>query len=164
MSDQPHDAGEADAAIDAPFGGADLELVRAFRRFLGASSRAGAWAGAELDLNYIDVRALMFIALDGRTTPTQLAERLALSTGATTTLVDRLERHGMVHRGSNPGDRRSVVLLLDDAGRAAVDRVFGFYRDSVLTAVPARSRQASTELLLALATGLETLADRPHGD
>lgn len=43
-------------------------------------------------------------------TPAELAERLFVSRGAITALVDRLEGGGYVERVPNPKDRRSVLL------------------------------------------------------
>ena len=58
----------------------------------------------------------------GGLTPTELGQRLSLSSGAITALVDRLERTGHVERRPNPADRRSSVVLpvpggLEEAGR-----------------------------------------------
>lgn len=58
----------------------------------------------------------------GGLTPTQLGERLRLSSGAVTALVDRLERDGRVERRPNPEDRRSSVVYplpsgLEEAAR-----------------------------------------------
>jgi DNA-binding MarR family transcriptional regulator len=40
-----------------------------------------------------------------------------------TAVVDRLETKGLVRRGPNPGDRRSVVVALTSAGRPVARRV-----------------------------------------
>jgi len=49
---------------------------------------------------------------DGPLTQRDLGERLALTSGAITMLVDRLERAGWVHRRPHPGDRRYVLIEL----------------------------------------------------
>lgn len=46
---------------------------------------------------------------------------LALSTGAMTNRLDRLEEAGFVARERDPDDRRGVVVRLTDAGRSAAD-------------------------------------------
>ncbi len=43
-------------------------------------------------------------------TPGELGDRLALTSGAVTALIDRLERHGWVERVPHATDRRSVVV------------------------------------------------------
>lgn len=45
-----------------------------------------------------------------------LAAQTALSTSGITRIVDRLERKGLVRRESCPGDRRSCLTVVTDAG------------------------------------------------
>lgn len=45
-----------------------------------------------------------------------LAAQTALSTSGITRIVDRLERRGLVRRESCPGDRRSCLTVVTDAG------------------------------------------------
>lgn len=52
----------------------------------------------------------------GRRTPTELAARLQLSTGAITGLVDRLEAAGLAQRRRHATDRRKVMVELTEAG------------------------------------------------
>lgn len=67
-----------------------------------------------------DARALGVLALAGRPmTASQLGDRLALTSGATTRLVDRLEAAGHVVRRSDDSDRRLVWV----AHTATADQV-----------------------------------------
>jgi len=50
--------------------------------------------------------------------PARLARRLGMSTGATTLLLDRLERQGLVERSKESADRRRVTLRPTEHGRA----------------------------------------------
>ena len=59
------------------------------------------------------------IAELGGVTPKQLAEATALSTGAITGIVDRLERAGYAMREPNPADRRSVIVRPRNTERLA---------------------------------------------
>lgn len=55
--------------------------------------------------------ALEYLQPAGELTPKQLGERLFMTSGAVTALVDRrLERNGYLERTSNPRDRRSSLL------------------------------------------------------
>ena len=49
----------------------------------------------------------------------QLAERLACVKSNVTQLVDRLEADGLVARALDPGDKRSRLAVITDAGRQA---------------------------------------------
>jgi DNA-binding MarR family transcriptional regulator len=68
-------------------------------------------ASAEVaGLNTTDWYALSVLGLAGRLTSGELAERTGLTTGATTRLIDRLERAGHVRRVADPADRRRVIV------------------------------------------------------
>ncbi len=51
--------------------------------------------------------------------PGALARDLALSSGAVTGRLDRLEEQGLIRRLPDPGDRRGVLVELTPEGRAA---------------------------------------------
>src|SRR5919204_6500807 len=63
-----------------------------------------------LGINRTDYRALDVIDQRGRISAGELARELRMSTGAVTTLVDRLERAGYARRVSDPDDRRRVLI------------------------------------------------------
>jgi DNA-binding MarR family transcriptional regulator len=63
-------------------------------------------------LSPVEVLALQYVAYAGELTPSQLGARLALSSGGSTALVQRLERAGCVLRDAHPDDRRKVLLRL----------------------------------------------------
>jgi DNA-binding MarR family transcriptional regulator len=69
---------------------------------------------AQLGLNKTDHRCMDIIQRHGRITAGQLAEAANLSTGATTTAIDRMERAGFVRRVPDERDRRRVVIELGD--------------------------------------------------
>ncbi len=76
--------------------------------------------GDELAVNPTDLSAMQHLIVAGPLSPTALAERLELSSAAVTTVVDRLEALGHVHRSPNPDDRRGTLVVPEPAsvGRA----------------------------------------------
>lgn len=54
----------------------------------------------------------------GRLRMSDLAAQIGLSTSGVTTLVERLTGRGLMHRATDPCDRRALVVTLTDAGRA----------------------------------------------
>jgi DNA-binding MarR family transcriptional regulator len=54
--------------------------------------------------------------------PTTIAERLIVTTASVTSLIDTLERRGLVERHPDPDDRRKLLVALTDDGRALVDQ------------------------------------------
>jgi len=68
-------------------------------------------AALYLGINTTDGRALDVIdQAGGRITAGDLARELRLSTGAVTTIVDRLEKAGYARRVADPDDRRRVLI------------------------------------------------------
>jgi DNA-binding MarR family transcriptional regulator len=63
-----------------------------------------------LGLNVTDHKCLDFLLLDGPLTAGELAQRTSLTTGAITSVLDRLERAGFVQRQPDPNDRRRVIV------------------------------------------------------
>ena len=61
-------------------------------------------------LSPTDMRALDIVGLAGPISPTDLAERMAFTTGGITVVLDRLERAGYVRRIPHPRDRRRLVV------------------------------------------------------
>jgi DNA-binding MarR family transcriptional regulator len=68
--------------------------------------------GRILGLNVTDMKCLDVMTMQGSATPSQLAEQTGLSSGATTAMIDRLERARLVVRRPHPTDRRGTVLVL----------------------------------------------------
>jgi DNA-binding MarR family transcriptional regulator len=108
--------------------GIDLEVEGIVDRVNGISRRIKSGMErtlAEHDLTIADWHVLSTLRLagpEGRSTPGALAADMELSSGATTSRLDRLEESGLVRRLPDPTDRRGVVVELTDAGKAAWDQ------------------------------------------
>jgi DNA-binding MarR family transcriptional regulator len=57
----------------------------------------------------------------GPLAPSTIAARLMVTTGSMTSLLDTLERRGLVRRQPHPSDRRQLLVHLTDEGQALVD-------------------------------------------
>lgn len=55
---------------------------------------------------------------DGRGRVEDLRRELSITNGATSKLVDRMQRAGLVSRTAHPDDRRSSLIVLTDSGEA----------------------------------------------
>jgi DNA-binding MarR family transcriptional regulator len=64
------------------------------------------WAG----LNATDMECLRLLSQKGTATPTELAKHTGLTSGATTAMLDRLEKAGLIERRPNPNDRRGTLI------------------------------------------------------
>jgi DNA-binding MarR family transcriptional regulator len=66
--------------------------------------------GERLGVHSTDIETMDLLHIYGPMTAGQLAERAGLTTGATTRLIDRLERAGFVKRRHDDSDRRRVII------------------------------------------------------
>ena len=64
------------------------------------------WAG----LNATDMGCLRLLFQKGIATPSELARHTGLTSGATTAMLDRLEKAGFIERQPNPNDRRGTLI------------------------------------------------------
>ncbi|MFG1705987.1 MarR family winged helix-turn-helix transcriptional regulator [Nonomuraea sp. M3C6] len=99
-----------------------------FRRYLGAMVLNSLAAAEAAGLNATDYYALNLLDLTGPLTSGELAVQTGLTTGATTRLIDRLEKGGYVRRVPDPADRRKVIV--ESAGNPeGLDEVLAGTRD-----------------------------------
>ncbi|HQV95387.1 MAG TPA: MarR family transcriptional regulator [Anaerolineales bacterium] len=77
--------------------GVQLTLFR-----IAASESAG--------LNVTDTDCLRLLFAKGIATPSEIARYTGLTSGATTAMLDRLEKAGMIERRPNPDDRRGFLI------------------------------------------------------
>lgn len=69
-------------------------------------------AAESLGVGITDIKAVSTLMQEGPMTAGQLGERLHITTGAVTNLVDRLENKGMVCREADSNDRRKVIIKI----------------------------------------------------
>ena len=92
------------------------ELV--YRQAAATLQHAAAMA-RRMGLGLTDLHALEHLSRE-ELTPKQLGERLFVSPGAITALLDRLENVGHLERVANPKDRRSSLLQTTRSGKEAM--------------------------------------------
>jgi DNA-binding MarR family transcriptional regulator len=115
-------------------------------RLLGAANDIADQAVADyLGINRTDARCLEIIERLGGVTAGRLARESGLSTGAVTTVLDRLERSGLACRTSDPEDRRRVVVEMTPAARRANEEL---YRPFVAAAAEQMLAYSEEELAL----------------
>lgn len=95
---------------------ARLELLErlslAIRASQNTSEAFDEHVASALGINRTDLRCLDILGQRGPITAGRLAEAMHLSSGAITTLVDRLERAGYARRLRDTADRRRVLVEL----------------------------------------------------
>lgn len=92
--------------------------------------------------------------------PTSIAERLIVTTASVTSLLDTLERRGLVERHPDPTDRRRLLIEITPDGKAIVDQflpeVVALQTAALATLTEVQRRQL-VELLATLGANLTTL-------
>jgi len=99
--------------------------------------------GGILGVNLTDMECLALIFFKGLSTPSELARYTGLTSGATTAMLDRLEKAHLIERRRNPQDRRGTLIVLTNertqevsamfaSGREAINRLTSSYSESEL--------------------------------
>jgi DNA-binding MarR family transcriptional regulator len=145
------------------------EVVTALHRFGLERDRLRTALSRRLGVAVADLDALEHLELAGALSQRELAERLLLTSGAVTQLVDRLERMRLVTRRPHPTDRRiTLVELAPDAELPDVPEL-GHYHEAARDAaagLPAAGRAQVAHFLsdvtAAAAAATEQLPAIPH--
>ncbi|MFF1906916.1 MarR family winged helix-turn-helix transcriptional regulator [Kitasatospora sp. NPDC058218] len=121
---------ESPAAPAAPAPSDTPGLGRLLQDLASEMNLLGHGFAAASGLHATDVQALLAVMRaapdraggQGGITPGRLGEELALTSGAVTAVLDRLERAGHVRRTRDAADRRQVLVrYLPGAGRMAAE-------------------------------------------
>ena len=111
----------------------------------------------------LSVTALMVLATleggGGRLKPSEISERALLAPSSITSLLDTLEKRGLVARSRNVDDRRSVLVEVRPEGYATLDKVLPGIRELERTAfvvLSERERASLLKILSKLVVGLNS--------
>jgi DNA-binding MarR family transcriptional regulator len=111
------------------------KVIRGYREFGISQALFRNLIAERLGLNITDMECLDVLFFKGIASPKELSAYTGLTPGATTTMLDRLERSGLVRREPNPRDRRSVNICIVQEAAQKIGPLF------------APLRQAQEELL-----------------
>lgn len=92
-------------------------LARSVARVADADRRLRLAAAERMGVGATDFDALVLLDTGGPLAAGRIAEAMAITTGAVTGLIDRLERAGWVERTRHEADRRQVLIELAPARR-----------------------------------------------
>lgn len=74
-------------------------------------------------IEYTVLISIAHLSRDGDVSVKSVADHLYLSGAFITAVAGRLVRLGLIHKDTDPGDRRRVLLTVSDKGRAALERL-----------------------------------------
>ncbi|PRX95476.1 DNA-binding MarR family transcriptional regulator [Allonocardiopsis opalescens] len=139
-------------------------VAAAGRELSDAAVMFHAVVAARLGLGASEEKTLGLLQQHGPLTAGELGLRSGLAPASVTGVIDRLERRGFVSRERDPRDRRRVVVRIDDAAIADMERhltglarrlgtLYDRYTDAELELITgflreaaARQRDATAEL------------------
>jgi len=123
-----------------------------------------------LGLNLTQAGLLAFLKNSGALTQTRLASGLGLGRAAAGSVIDALERRGLVQRKPDSRDRRVWLVAITGAGTdlvGAVERIDKALRSDLRRGISRSERQQLAELLLRLQANLSDIlvdGERPRDD
>ncbi len=99
-------------------------VIAELRALSTVQDRLDQHAAQRFGLNRTDLRALDLIGQAGTTSPTALAAALGMSTGATSTVLDRLEAAGYARREPDPDHRRRTLVRMSPRAQQLSAEIF----------------------------------------
>jgi DNA-binding MarR family transcriptional regulator len=106
------------------------DVASAMRALQRAVDRYDELVASRLGINRSDLRCLDLLHQSETMTAGQLAAGSGLTSGATTRMLDRLEKAGYLRRRSDSGDRRRVLVALTPRARALAGELYGSLEDA----------------------------------
>jgi DNA-binding MarR family transcriptional regulator len=137
------------------------DLGNAIQAYQRSNAEFDDEVGRLLEVNPADLRCLDWLS-GGRMSAGELSRATGLSSAATTSMIDRLERKGFVRRVRGEEDRRQVLVEMTEDGN---DRVWRLYGPLVEEGAKLFDRFTREELatMLDLVQAMQELADRSSG-
>jgi DNA-binding MarR family transcriptional regulator len=113
----------------------DDEIGRVTRNFIRTVDHYRQQHAERTGTGVTELLAMGHLYHEGDLSPTELAERLDLTTGSVTALVNRLVKAGHAERHAHPEDRRRLVITLTRPGVRIIAGLFSGLRDATAGAL-----------------------------
>jgi DNA-binding MarR family transcriptional regulator len=145
--------------------GAGLALGKRAHRLTGLLNAPVEGELARMGLTKGEYDILSVLRVSGRPyrlRPSDIAQRLLLSSGGTSNLLRRLTDAGLVERDAHPSDARSSWVRLSAAGVTTTDRIVraaSTVQAELLAKVPEKVQRQAIEALRALLVALGDVPD-----
>lgn len=165
----PEPAIRVDADFADEYPGADplstecyLNIARAADLLLGQLDRR---LKTDFDLSISAANVLAIVDGAGEPiTPGEIAERAIIAAASTTSVLDTLEKRGLVERRPHPTDRRKLLIDLTPEGRSTIDQILpGIHRleTKVMSALTTAERRLLLALIAKVQASVSLVAEEP---
>ena len=132
---------------------AAVSALNGLREFMAAFDHFRLQISARLDISTAEANALSYLLEAGQLTQVDLADKLGITSGGATAMIDRMEEAGLVRRSADPHDRRRRLVQIDgpmSAGildaNAGLSRVFEGMDDAALQALTRDLRELAEKI------------------
>jgi MarR family 2-MHQ and catechol resistance regulon transcriptional repressor len=120
-----------------------LVLMKAHRTL----ERVATTSIGSLDVCLSDFGVLELLLHKGEQPVNEIGRRIALTSGAITTAIDRLQSLELVARVEHPTDRRARIVRLTQRGRAQAQKLFAAHKAAMDSAANRLSKPERTTLI-----------------
>jgi len=96
--------------------------------------------------------------------PSVIAERLIITSGSMTSMLDTLERRGLVRRMPHPEDRRKLLIDVTDEAKAILDELLPSLHDRERRLMEAALTKDEQRRLLEIVAKVQSLAREMAGE
>ena len=135
------------------------EAVRNLRALILAAENYRQATAQMSGLGVTETQALSYLAIYGERGQNDLGTDLGISSGASTALVDRLERQGVAQRYAHPHDRRRVIVRPTEKGHALIARSHSWLAAS-FQSIPSEDLETISSALQQIAAVLRAESER----
>ncbi|MGX7677424.1 MarR family winged helix-turn-helix transcriptional regulator [Jatrophihabitans sp. DSM 45814] len=130
-------------------------VLLALRKLLLGTEHHRRSLAKTMGVGTIELAVMGHLHESGELTPKDIGDRLGVTTGSTTAILDRIEQAGYLVRKPNPYDRRSVILSLTPNGELAIAAAI----ETQAAQLTAALAGTGYENLEGMATALNAVAD-----
>jgi DNA-binding MarR family transcriptional regulator len=137
-----------------------VELIAAYRNATNRDAAFDKLAAARLGLSLTDLQCINIVESRHGVTAGELAVASGLTTGAVTSVIDRLERAGYARRARDERDRRKVIVEVTDTFYARAGEIWGPVAADWQAALAERFSAAELATIVAFLTQADELGER----
>ncbi len=149
----------------------EQSAMRVWRSFVSAKAEIGrtlqrGWRASGLTGAQLGVLRVLAEASNEGAQLHEISERLYVTPGNLTGIVDRLEEAGHLSRAPHPGDKRATLALLTPAGRELFEQVYPSHTARVrqlMSALTVSEQKLLADLLSRLAVRAAEMHEQPVG-
>lgn len=96
--------------------------------------------------------------------PSVIAERLIITTGSMTSMLNTLESRGLLRRTPHPADRRKLLIAITPQGRAIIDDMLPSLHSRERTIICDALTESEQRKLCQLLAKVQASVERHHDD